>query len=479
MSVVHGGNVVADGPILLAAGVAALAGLLSFASPCCLPLVPGYLSLVSGSLGAHLVSARGRDCAAPDQSPDRSARLRTTAGAVLFVAGVAAVFTAYGAAFGALGRALVLHQRALTVALGSLTVLLGVSFAGLLPRAPWAWRSWRVSYRPRAGLLGAPLLGVLFGLGWTPCIGPVLGSVLGYTAAATSSPLRGALYLNIGHTGLDYAGLPGWLRKLGVKPVYLVHDLIPITHPQFCRAGEAQKHRARMRHALQSASGIIYNSSATQEAMEQFAQQQGLPVPQGLVAWLGADEQVPAAVLPAPRRPYFVMIGTIEARKNHQMVLQLWKDLVAELGEPAPELVLVGQRGWEADAVFALLDGDPELADHVREMGRCDDATMFALLDGARALLMPSFIEGFGIPVIEALQRGTPVIASDLAVFREISGEIPLFLDPADRAAWHAAVLDFTGDNAARQRQIALMPQFTPPDWTGHFAAVDAWLDGL
>lgn len=310
--------------------------------------------------------------------------------------------------------------------------------------------------------------------------GALLALLVG--AAATGGErqgLRGSLYLNIGHTGLDYAGLPGWLRKLGVKPVYLVHDLIPITHPQFCRAGEAQKHRARMRHALQSASGIIYNSSATRNAMEQFAQQQGLPVPQGLVAWLGADEQVPPAVLPAPRRPYFVMIGTIEARKNHQMVLQLWKDLVAQLGEPAPELVLVGQRGWEADAAFALLDGDAALADHVREMGRCDDATMFALLDGARALLMPSFIEGFGIPVIEALQRGTPVIASDLPVFREISGDIPLFLDPADRAAWHAAVLDFTGDSALRQRQIALMPKFTPPDWTGHFAAVDAWLDAL
>lgn len=204
MSVVHGGNVVVDGPILLAAGVAALAGFLSFASPCCLPLVPGYLSLVSGSLGAHLMSARGRDCAAPDQSPDRSARLRTTAGAVLFVTGFAAVFTAYGAAFGALGRALVLHQRALTVAFGSLTVLLGVSFAGLLPRAPWAWRSWRVSYRPRAGLLGAPLLGVLFGLGWTPCIGPTLSSVLAL-ATTTAGATRGAVLAFVYSLGL---GLP-------------------------------------------------------------------------------------------------------------------------------------------------------------------------------------------------------------------------------------------------------------------------------
>lgn len=310
------------------------------------------------------------------------------------------------------------------------------------------------------------------------------GALVALLAGAAASGgwrrgLRGALYLNIGHTGLDYKGLPGWLRQLGVKPVFLVHDLIPITHPQFCRAGEADRHRDRMLHVLHAARGIIANSGATRDALCKFASQQGLALPQTLVAWLGTDEHDAPATLPPRKRPYFVMIGTIEARKNHLLLLRTWQALVAELGHAAPELLIVGQRGWEADHVFDLLDGADELSGHVHELGRCDDATMMALLDGARALLMPSFIEGFGIPVIEALQRGVPVIASDLPVFREISSEIPLFLDPADQSAWQAAVRDFCGDSAERTRQLALMPGYVAPSWPSHFAKVEAWLAKL
>lgn len=301
-------------------------------------------------------------------------------------------------------------------------------------------------------------------------------------AAASSSwqrgqrDLRGAIYLNIGHTGLDYAGLPGWLRQLGVKPVFLIHDLIPITHPEYCRAGEEARHRARMHNVLRSARGVIANSATTRDDLAHFAAQQGVPCPEVLIAWLGADRLERPASLPKRPRPYFVMIGTIEARKNHQLLLDVWRSLVTSLHAAAPDLLIIGQRGWEADEVFAQLDGDAELADHVHELGRCDDAMMAALLDGARALLMPSFVEGFGIPVIEALQRGVPVIASDLPVFREISSEIPLFLPPTDPAAWQAAVQDFAGDSAERTRQLALMPAYRAPDWPGHFAKVEAWL---
>lgn len=307
------------------------------------------------------------------------------------------------------------------------------------------------------------------------------GSLIALLAGAAASGgwrrgLRGALYLNIGHTGLDYPGLPGWLRQLGVKPVFLVHDLIPITHPQFCREGEAERHRQRMLHVLHSAHGIIANSAATRDALARFAAQEGTALPDTLVAWLGGEDQNQPAALPPRQRPYFVMIGTIEARKNHLLLLQLWQRLVAELGASAPELLIVGQRGWEADEVFRLLDADPELADHVHELGRCDDASMMALLDGARALLMPSFIEGFGIPVIEALQRRVPVIASDIPVFREISADIPLFLDPADLPAWQSAVQDFCTDSPERARQLALMPAYQPPSWPEHFRKVDAWL---
>lgn len=291
--------------------------------------------------------------------------------------------------------------------------------------------------------------------------------------------LTGWPYLNLGHTGLDSPGLAAWLKSEGWRPVFLVHDLIPISHPRFCRPGEARKHRQRMRAVLDCAAGVIVNSAATGRELAAFAARIRRPVPPLQVAWLGVEAQPAAAALPPSPRPCFVMVGTIEARKNHLLLLRLWQKLVQDLGDASPELVLIGQRGWEADDVLALLDHCPILRGHVRELGRCDDATMLAWLDRARALLMPSFIEGFGLPVIEAMQRGLPVIASDLPVFREIAGDIPLYLSPDDAAGWEAAVRAYCGDAADRARQLARLPGYRPPTWQDHFAKVDLWLASL
>lgn len=290
---------------------------------------------------------------------------------------------------------------------------------------------------------------------------------------------RGWTYLNIGHTGLDAPGLADWLRKRQWKPVYLVHDLIPISHPEFCRPGESKRHRQRMRTVLDSAAGVIANSAATRDALFEFARRERRPEPPCEVAWLASPDEVDATPVPPGNRPTFVMIGTIEGRKNHLLLLHLWERLAKELGPATPKLVLIGQRGWEADEVFALLDRSPRLKGYVRELGRCDDATMLGWLDQARALLMPSFIEGFGIPVIEALQRGVPVIASDLPVFREIAGDIPLYLDPLDGQGWEAAIRAYCGDAPDRARQLAAMPSFRTPTWDDHFAKVDGWLATL
>jgi cytochrome c-type biogenesis protein len=160
--------------------LALAAGAVSFFSPCCLPLVPGYLSYVAGMTGAEVAGPA-----------DRGSRWRLVAGCLLFVAGFAAVFTSYGALFGGAGAALLLHQRTVTIVLGSLTIVLGLVFAGLLERLPLAGLSWRFTYRPRVGLAGAPLLGALFAIGWTPCIGPTLAAVL-TLAADSASAGRGA-----------------------------------------------------------------------------------------------------------------------------------------------------------------------------------------------------------------------------------------------------------------------------------------------
>ncbi|MBS0480787.1 MAG: glycosyltransferase family 4 protein [Proteobacteria bacterium] len=291
--------------------------------------------------------------------------------------------------------------------------------------------------------------------------------------------VAGRIYLNIGHTGLDTPGFPEWLARKGLRPVFLIHDLIPITHPEYCRAGEGQRHARRMRNALHCAAGVIANSQDTMDELARFAAASGERAPHGLVAWLGTNPPSQPGPLPLPRRPYFVTVGTIEARKNHLLLLHLWERLGQQLGDDTPLLILIGQRGWEADDVFSMLDRSPILRDHVIELGRCSDADLIAYLDGARALLMPSFVEGFGIPVIEALERGVPAIISDLAVFREIAGDIPLYLDPLDGPAWDEAIRAFQHDCPERQRQIAAMPGFAPPAWPAHFAKVDVWIERL
>lgn len=222
-------DIVTDGSLLLAMAVAALVGLISFASPCCLPLIPGYVGYVAGLAGAD-VTAENRPIAngAPGADPVRSSapttaaatipsptiavpsRRRLLAGSLLFVAGFSAVFISFGALFGGLGRLLYEWAPTLTRVAGVVTIVMGLSFLGALT---WFQRERRIHRRPPAGLAGAPVLGVVFGLGWTPCLGPTLAAVntLAYTEA---SALRGAVL------GLAYCiglGLPFVLVALGTR----------------------------------------------------------------------------------------------------------------------------------------------------------------------------------------------------------------------------------------------------------------------
>lgn len=222
------GQLVSSGPLLVALLVAAAAGAVSFFSPCCLPLVPGYLSYAAGVSGAEIQEARpaaavvtgapaaGKErgwLAAARPSPPRTARSRIVIGTALFVLGFAAVFTSYGLLFGALGAWLVTYQRVLVVVLGVLMILLGLSFAGVLAGLPLVGRTVRLGYEPRVGLAGAPLLGVVFGLGWTPCIGPTLAAVL-TLATSSASAGRGALLSFAYSLGL---GIPFLIAALSLQ----------------------------------------------------------------------------------------------------------------------------------------------------------------------------------------------------------------------------------------------------------------------
>lgn len=294
------------------------------------------------------------------------------------------------------------------------------------------------------------------------------------------SPLvSGLLYLNVGHTGLNERSLPRWVDRHALRAIYFIHDLIPLTHPQYCRTGEPDKHAQRMANALASASGMIGNSQSTLNDLEAFATERGLQMPPAVVAFI-AGQTAPAEHAPAVfNRPYFVTLGTIEGRKNHILLFRIWEDLARDRSGQVPLLVIVGQRGWESTAALAMLDGSDNLKRHVLELGSCTDAELASLLAGARALLMPSFAEGYGLPVAEALAVGTPVIAGDLPVYREFAGDIPTYLDVSRQDAWQDAIIRFVGNDPDRERQRLAITKFKAPTWPSHFHHVDSWLASL
>jgi cytochrome c-type biogenesis protein len=205
-------GLVTDGPLLVAAAVAALVGLISFASPCVLPLVPGYLSYVTGLVGSGAPAA-ARGPGGGTATAVRTAvspRARMVLGAVLFVLGFTAVFVAFGAAFGGLGRLMLEHADLLNRVFGVVTVVVGLAFLGWLPVLQ---RTKRISARPAAGLAGAPLLGIVFGLGWTPCLGPTLSAVYSL-AFSEATATRGAILSVAYCVGL---GVPFVLVALGAR----------------------------------------------------------------------------------------------------------------------------------------------------------------------------------------------------------------------------------------------------------------------
>ena len=177
---------VVGGSLVLAAVFAFAAGVVSFASPCVLPLVPAYLSYVTGMVGIDLGEAR---------------RGRLLLGTALFIGGFTVVFVSYGALFGGLGSVLIEYTDVITRVLGVFTIIFGLAFMGLIP---WLNRSWNPTQNTSMGLVGAPLLGVLFGIGWTPCIGPTLAAVQ-TLAIDSASAGRGAVLAAVYCLGL---GLP-------------------------------------------------------------------------------------------------------------------------------------------------------------------------------------------------------------------------------------------------------------------------------
>ena len=274
----------------------------------------------------------------------------------------------------------------------------------------------------------------------------------------------GKLYFNVGHTSLNSPAILQGLAARGIESVVFLHDLIPITHPEFCRPGDGPKHQARVETALKYASHIVVNSEYTAHELALFAAANSLPTPAIHAARLGLENLFFQSHAVESRRPYFVHVGTIEARKNLAFLLTIWRRLHEHLGETCPQLVLIGRHGWENEAVLDHLERSPNLRGIVHQAANLPDATLARLMSGAQAVLAPSSVEGFDLPAVEACALGVPLIASDIAVHRELVPDAEL-IDPLDGLGWLEAL----------KRASVKKPQTRPyqaPTWTDHFEQV-------
>ncbi|MDR6290677.1 MULTISPECIES: glycosyltransferase family 4 protein [Inquilinus] len=285
-----------------------------------------------------------------------------------------------------------------------------------------------------------------------------------------------SIYVNVSHEGLHQ---PTTLQRLVLRrklaPIYLVHDLIPIDHPEYVRPGHAERHAARIEAISTTAAATIVNSMQTKRDLLKHVQRYHGNMDDVFVAPLGVDRRfAPQKANDLESEPYFLIIGTIEPRKNHLFMLQVWRALVQKLGAAAPKLVIVGRRGWENENVIDMIERCDQIGDHVIECGRVPDAVLHRLLLGARAVLFPSFAEGYGLPLVEGLSSSVPVICSDLPVFHELGSGIPEYLDPLDGPGWMEMIIEYSKTNSLRrQAQMARLARFKAPTWDRHFGIFD------
>lgn len=284
-------------------------------------------------------------------------------------------------------------------------------------------------------------------------------------------------YVIVSHAHLESPGLVRRLKaKTGARFVYFVHDLIPWQYPEFDTPGWATRVERRARAAAELADGLVVNSEDTRATFLRMLQP--TPPSRFVVAPLGV--RLPSVVAPPKSNddPYFVVIGTIEPKKNHLFLLNLWRQMRVQLGDATPRLVLIGKRGWENENVIDMLDRSTALKGFVEERGRLPDTAAMELLMGARALLQPSFAEGYGLPLAEALTLGTPAICSDIPALREIGRDVPEFIDPLDGPSWRRTILDYMADESPRRRaQLERLKGWRPPAWDRHFERVDTLID--
>lgn len=263
--------------------------------------------------------------------------------------------------------------------------------------------------------------------------------------AAMKMVPAGAAYVNLGQLALAVPMFFTWLQKRpDVACVLMIHDTIPLDHPEMVKPASVAHHARMIRTAATHADFLIFSTAFAQASVNAaLAELRVDPIP-SLVRSLpvpGAFAEAGDSLPELAGKQYFVVVSTIEPRKNFSLLLSVWVRLVDRMGGQAPHLVIVGALGRDAKNILAPLAGSPRLRERVHQVSGLSSPALARLMAGCAAVLSPSFAEGFGLPLLEGIAMGVPTIASDIPSHREIAQGTTTLLGTDDRAGWEAAIL--------------------------------------
>lgn len=294
---------------------------------------------------------------------------------------------------------------------------------------------------------------------------------------------KGSIYINIGQVGLAMEWLLRWLdQRRDIKPAFMLHDVIPIATPELTSPRSSHYHCRMVDNAARFAAGMITTTRASRSTvMEEMERRGRSAIPVTTVHLPVAPPFLQACPADADLRRcnYFVVCGAIEPRKNHALLFDVWRRLVALHGSEAPRLVVAGFPAWRGEAILQQLESAPALRDFVVVVSGLSSPGLCSLIANARGLLMPSLAEGFGLPIIEALALGTPVIASNLPVHREVGKDFALYIDPLDRAAWQAAIERYGFSDEAQAVRRRIVDGYQPFTSDQYFREIAPFLESI
>lgn len=297
----------------------------------------------------------------------------------------------------------------------------------------------------------------------------------------TISKRHELIYLLVSHHHLDRElSIKRLLRGTGARFICLIHDTIPLDFPEFTKRTQIVKHHKRLNNAKRLADAIIVNSESTKQAIELFFHGD---CPRIVTAHLGIEKlfHLRRNAPPQNHELYFVCVGTIEKKKNQALLIEIWQKLRKELGDQTPNLLLLGQcrRDPESEGLVHYIEQSGDLRPHIRFLKGLSDQEIVAFIAGARATLLPSYAEGYGLTVPESLALGVPVLCSDLPALREVGGNVPEYFDPTDIDGWHSAIHDYAAqESVRRENQLSRLVQWRAPRWEDHFMVIAPILNG-